>query len=84
MAGFTLETKLRPAWVGKAKVLFHCWGQESEVFKNGVTVYTVGIVEYGSGMIRKVTPERIRFVPGEFDGYSWGDEEEPNVDETQT
>ena len=76
MAGFRIETKLRPAWVGKAKVLFHCWGQESEVFKNGLAVYTVGIVEYSNGMIRKVTPERIRFVPGEFDAYSWGDEEE--------
>lgn len=76
MAGFRIETRLRPAYVGKAKVLFHCWGQETEVFKECVCTYTVGIVEYGSGMIRAVRPERIKFVPGEFAGYSWGDEEE--------
>ena len=84
MAGFRIETRLRPAYVGKAKVLFHCWGQETEVFKNGIAVYTVGIVEYSNGKIRAVRPERIQFVPGEFDTYSWDDEGETNDSDCDT
>ena len=78
MAGFTIESRLRPAYVGKAKVLFHCWGLETEVFKEGVCTYTVGIVEYGNGMIRARRPERIHFVPGEFNEYCWDGEEVTN------
>ena len=89
MAGFIIETKLRPAYVelspgNSRKVLFHCWSQESEVLapsigrgghQGGVVSGIMAIVENEEGKVWKVRPDRLKFVPGEFDGYSWDDEE---------
>lgn len=90
MAGFRIETKLRPAYVvvspdNYVKVLFHCWSQESELYapsvrrgghQGGTVSGMMAIVEGADGRVWKVRPDKLKFVPGEFDGYSWGDENE--------
>lgn len=89
MAGFRIETKLRPAYYKEpkcepTKVLFHCWSHESNVIppsvlrsghQGGVVAGVLAIVETEDGRIMKIGPEHIRFVPGEFNAYCWGDEE---------
>lgn len=89
MAGFRIETRLRPAYVelspgNYCKVLFHCWSQESVIhppsirgagYPGGTVSGIRAIVENEEGKVWKVEPKHLRFVPGEFDGYSWDDEE---------
>lgn len=88
MAGFKIETKLRPAYYTEpmctpTKVLFHCWSQESNIIRTslsgghpgGIVSGIMGIVETENGRVMKIRPEHIRFVPGEFDAYIWDDEE---------
>lgn len=89
MAGLRIETRLRPAYYKEphctpTKVLFHCWSQESNVVRpsplkgghpGGTISGILAIVETEDGRVMKVRPEHIRFVSGEFDGYSWDDEE---------
>lgn len=93
MAGFRIETKLRPAYVevspgNYVKVLFHCWSQESEVVapsvrrgghQGGVVSGMVAIIEKEDGRVWRVRPDKLKFVPGEFDGYSWGDENDRDL-----
>lgn len=86
MAGFTVETKLRPCYIigndSKTKALFHCWSFHSDIYApsvmigghgGGVVARTGAIVELEDGSVTVVHPESIRFVPGIFDEYGWED-----------
>lgn len=95
MAGFRIETRLRPCYVttisgSSEKALFHCWSQESELYApsvrkgghNGGTVSgMMAICELENGVVVRVLPRNIRFVPGEFNAYIWNDEGEEENNE---
>lgn len=56
MAGFYIEIKRRPCYVGERKAMFNCWSQENQ----GV----LGIVEFEDGSVAKVYPGKINFADG--------------------
>ena len=56
MAGFYIETKRRPCYVGERRAMFNCWSQE----RQGV----LGIVEFEDGSVAKVYPGKIHFADG--------------------
>lgn len=89
MAGFYIETKLRPCYVvgpkSKTKALFHCWSFTSDLYNaspmvgghpGGCVARMRAVVELEDGEVIMVHPERIRFVPGIFNEYAWGEEKE--------
>lgn len=91
MAGLCIETKLRPCHVvgskSETKALFHCWSFHSDLYNaspmvgghpGGVVARMGAIVEFEDGRVSVVRPESIRFVPGIFNEYGWGDEDERN------
>lgn len=85
MAGLNSITictsEYRPCIVDEKKALFHRW----EDFKNvigesmmrgghgaGQIAYTLGIVEFEDGKIKRVGPENIKFCDNKIADYSFG------------
>lgn len=84
MAGFYIETKLRPCIVwGDQKGLFHCWGNEAYTCPPSLTIkglpggqvyHTYALIELEDGTVEEVAPEDFRFVPsGIFEQYDFGE-----------
>ena len=86
MAGFTVETKLRPCYIigekngSKTKALFHAWSYHSDIYApsvlvgghgGGVVARTAAIVELEDCSITLIHPQSIKFVPGIFNEYRW-------------
>ena len=92
MAGFTVETRLRPCIVwGDQKGLFHCWGNEAYVIapsplvgghSGGQIYHTYALIELEDGTVEEVNPEDFRFIPGGiFDEYDFGEFDKGASDE---
>lgn len=92
MAGFTIETKLRPCMVWETeKGLFHCWGNEAYVCEpsillggapGGQVYRTYALIELEDGSVHEVYPEDFRFIPnGIFKQYDFGEFGKEETDE---
>ena len=86
MAGFYVQPKLRPCFIGKdnRKALFHCWEHFSEVIApspmvgghpGGTLSFVRGVVEFEDGHVSTIAPENIKFVDIASEEYIWPEEE---------
>ena len=71
----------RPCYIigydkSKTKALFHCWTEIDYGMHGMNSVKKGAIVELEDGSVTLIRPQSIKFVPGIFKEYSWGEEEE--------